>query len=178
MQCQYITSHGQCRKDALDGLKWCEAHLPASVKNNKSTSLGQYQIACKLLGDAPERHAATNAELKSLRGEIALMRAMLERRLNMIESDAELVAAMPTLKDFALAVEKLASSCHNMDVKLGNLLDKQALMSLAQEIIQIITRRTSPLRASQGDVIIDETIEAIGQDIVEAIAKQENKNAR
>jgi len=170
MQCEYVTTRGQCVKSAISGSKFCQDHSAKSA----ATMINQYRIACKLLGDAPERHANAD-ELKSLRGEIAILRSALERRLNIIESDAELIAAMPTLKDFALALDKLATSCHNMDVKLGNLLDKQALMSLAQRMIKIIEEAMRPFadrKASNEE--IDEAVEAVGQAIVEAIAEQEN----
>jgi len=137
--------------------------------------IDQYRITCKLLGDSPQRHSQAD-EIKSIRGEIALLKSLLETRLNMIRSDAELVAAMPTLKDYALAVEKLATACHNMDVKLGNLLNKQTLMSLAQDIIQILDTAIRPLAGTTPtQETIDQTIEEIGQKIVEAIATKENQ---
>lgn len=171
MRCEYMTTRGQCRKDAISPSRFCEDHGVTST----ATMINQYRIACKLLGDAPERHAQSD-QLKSLRGEIAILRSALERRLNTIETDAELIAAMPTLKDFALALDKLATSCHNMDVKLGNLIDKQALMNLAQKIIQIIERNIRIFEAHPPtSEQIDEAIEEIGQQIVRAIAEQENQ---
>jgi hypothetical protein len=90
----------------------------------------------------------------------------------MIQSDAELVAAMPALKDSFLAVEKLIASCHQMDIKLANLLDKQALISLAQDIIRIIDQHMRNI--ARDDVDVNAAIEAVGQEIVTAIAKREN----
>lgn len=171
MQCEYMTTRGQCANDAISGSRFCPDHSRTST----ATMINQYRIACKLLGDAPQRHAQAD-QIKSLVGEIAILRSALERRLNTIESDAELIAAMPTLKDFALALDKLATSCHNMDVKLGNLLDKQALMSLAQDIIHIIERGIRPFASSTPtNEEIDEAIESIGREIVQAIATKENK---
>ncbi len=63
-----------------------------------------------------------------------------------------------------------------MDVKLGNLVNKQALMALAQTLIGIIEKSfrkfvgTTPTNEQ-----IDEAVEAIGQEIVTAIAKQKKK---
>jgi hypothetical protein len=172
MQCEYITPGGQCSNDAIDGMRFCVRH---GGQKSSQIMIDQYRISSKLLGDAPARHAAAD-EIKSLRGEIALVKSLLEARLNMIENQAELVAAMPQLKDFALAVEKLATACHNMDVKLGTLLDKQALMSLAQDIIQIIDRAIRPLVGKTPSTEqIDEVVEAVGTGIVEAIATKENQ---
>jgi hypothetical protein len=128
-----------------------------------------------VLGDSPERHAA-DAEMKSVKGEIAIVRSLLESRLNMIENNAELVAAMPLLKDYALAVEKLASSCHAMDVKLSNLLSKNVLLSLAQDMIGIIDTHIRELVDTKPSTKeIDVIIESIGREIVEAIAAKENE---
>ena len=171
MRCDYMTTRGQCANDAIAPSRICAEHSTVSA----ATMINQYRIACKLLGDAPSRHAASD-HIKSLVGEIAIMRAALERRINTIETDAELIAAMPTIKDFAVALDKLATSCHAMDVKLGNLLDKQALMSLAQEIIHIIERNLRRFAdRTPTNEQIDEVVELIGREIVQAIAQKENK---
>jgi hypothetical protein len=137
--------------------------------------IDQYRISKTVLGDTPERHARIDA-LKSLRGEVALLKSMLELRVNICESDAELVASMPGIKDYAIAIEKLASAMHSMDVKLGNLLSKSALMSLAQEIISIIDSNLRPLvDDTPTSMDIDLVTEKIGSEIVQAIASMENK---
>lgn len=170
MRCKYMTTRGQCKNEAEDN-----GFCPKHSKKSTATMINQYRIACKLLGDSPKRHSQAD-DIKSLRGEIAILRSALEHRLNTIETDAELVAAMPTLKDFALALDKLATSCHTMDVKLGNLIDKQALMSLAQDIIQIIDTNIRPFATNPPTTEqVDETVETIGQQIVQAIATKENK---
>ena len=169
-QCERVTSTGQCSREAIPPSRFCEQHSATSTQ----TLINQYRIASRVLGDAPERHAQSD-QLKSLKGEIVILRSLLESRLNLIENDAELIAAMPIIKDFATSIEKVVASCHNMDVKLANLLDKQALMTLAQEIIVIIEERLRPLANTTPDTeSIDEVIEAIGQAIVLAIAKKEN----
>jgi hypothetical protein len=65
-----------------------------------------------------------------------------------------------------------------MDVKVGNLLSKQSLLTLAREFIQIIEDSIRPLAdTSPTQTDIDETVEAIGQKLVTAIAAQENQDA-
>lgn len=170
MQCEYVNSVGQCAHEAIAPGRFCEKHSAQSA----NTIINQYRIACSVLGDSPERHAS-DAEMKSVKGEIAIVRSLLESRLNMIQNDAELVSAMPLLKDYALAVEKLASSCHAMDVKLSNLLSKNVLLSLAQDMIGIIDSHIRELVDTQpSSKEIDQIIESIGREIVEAIAEKEN----
>ena len=167
MQCEYITHKGQCTKEAVSNSRFCPDHSAHS----KEAMINQYRVACKLLGDAPQRHSQSDA-LKSLKGEIVLLRSLIESRLNMVQSEPELVAAMPALKDSFLAVEKLVASCHQMDTKLANLLDKQALISLAQDIIQIMDHHMRNI--ARDDINVDAVIETVGQEIITAIASKEN----
>lgn len=163
-RCQFVTQTGQCAREAVEGRDRCEVH-GGRVKD----ALRNYLITCKYLGDSPSRHFATD-ELKSLREEIALTRGMIETRLNMIQSEAEFVAAMPVFASFMTTIEKLVSSCHNMEVKLGTLLNKAALLSVAQKIVDIIA--TNLEGVPNRNAIVD----TISDTIVEEILKAENKS--
>jgi len=169
-QCEYLGSFGQCSKGAVAGDRFCEEHTARTAQ----WKAGVYLIANRYLGETAERHAGSD-KIKSLIGEIAILRAMLERRLNSIENDAEFMSMGPGIKDMALAIDKLVNSWHTMDVKLGNLLNKQALMQLAQDFIGIIEENVRPLADKQVTTAdVDNTIEAIADAIVAAIAQQEN----
>jgi hypothetical protein len=170
-QCEYISSFGQCKKDAVNESHYCAEH--SHSPKVKATTIGQYHLACKMLGDAPYRHADTN-HLKSLVGEIAVLKSLFEKRVNMIDSEVELQVSIPTLKDLAERIEKLVSSAHAMDVKLGNLLSKGALIALSQEIISAIEKNIRPFADKLGTETIDIAIEKIGESIINAIASQEN----
>ena len=168
-QCEYITSYGQCKQDAIEGSRFCVEHS----RNGSATVIGQYHIACAMLGDTASRHAETK-NLKSLVGEIAILKSLFEKRVNMIDSEVELVVATPALKDLTASIEKLISSAHTMDVKLGNLLSKGALIALSQEIIKAIELHIRPFADKLGTENVDIAIEKIGESIIKAIASQEN----
>lgn len=161
--CDWVTQTGQCQRPSLPDSRYCERHTPKSGQ----LRLNQYMLNKKLLGDSPQRHAAAD-EVKSLKTEIALLRALVERRLNMIETDAELAHALPQLKDTFLAVEKLVTSCHSMETKLGELLNKSALLSLAQKIVHVIDLNLDGIPDR------DEIVEKIGNEIAACIAEQTN----
>lgn len=163
--CEYITSTGPCNKKALPNNRFCERH---THKDQDTVKLGQYLVSKKLFGEAPLRHLEAD-EIKSLKTEISLLRSMIERRWNMLENEVEFVAAFPTMKDSFLAVEKLVSSCHQMEVKLDQLISKQALLSLAQKIVGVI-QENLPTDLEERDLIV----ETIGTQIVEAIQEQGN----
>lgn len=168
-QCEYITSFGQCKQKALPGSRFCTDHSSKGA----ATVIGQYHLACKILDDAPSRHA-DSSNLKSLVGEIAVLKSLFEKRVNMIENEAELVVSIPTLKDLAEKIDKLVTSAHAMDVKLGNLLSKGALVALSHDIIKAIEVNIRPFADKLGTENVDIAIEKIGDSIIKAIASQEN----
>jgi hypothetical protein len=164
-QCEYITQAGQCKHSPIENSRFCERH---SAKDSDVINLGQYLVSKRLFGDAPTRHLEAD-EIKSLKTEIALLRSMIERRWNMLENDIEFVAAFPTMKDSFLAVEKLVSSCQQMEVKLDLMISKQGLLSLAQRIVGVIQENLPETLESR-----DEVIERIGCQIADAIQEQGN----
>lgn len=166
-QCSYISGTGQCGHPAQPGSPFCENH---SRKDQDELKLGQYLISKKLFGDAPIRHLDAD-EIKSIQTEIALLRSMVERRWNMLENDVEFVAAFPTMKDSFLAIEKLVTSCRTMEEKLDQLVNKQALLSLAQKIVGVI-QGNLPKDLENRDIIVEE----IGTQIAEAIQAQGKHN--
>jgi len=164
-QCEYITAAGQCTRPQVAGDRFCETHTRS---DQDTVKLGQYLVSKKLFGDAPLRHLEAD-EIKSLKTEISLLRSMIERRWNMLENDVEFVAAFPTMKDSFIAVEKLVTSCHQMEVKLDELISKQALLSLAQKIVGVI-QDNLPADLPERDSVV----ELIGTQIATAIQEQGN----
>lgn len=162
-RCQAVTPYGQCTREAVEGHDKCQVH-----GGNTKAALKAYLITCKYLGDSPDRHIGAD-ELKSLREEIALTRAMIEKRLNMVQSEAEFIASMPIFQGFMNTIEKLVTSCHNMEVKLGTLIGKAALLTLAQQIVEIIAINTQDIPNR------DEIVEKISDEIVTLILKAENQ---
>lgn len=172
-QCEHIGPQGQCEDIAVTGGRHCIEH----AHDGTQRVIQQYLITNKLIGESAERHAKQD-HLKSLVGEISLLRSLFEKRINMSETDADLVAATPALKDLAGQIEKLVISTHTMDVKLGNLLGKGALVSLAQDLIGIIDTHIRPFADGENPPTsqeVDEAIERIGMEIVESIASKENQ---
>jgi hypothetical protein len=162
-RCQVVTPYGQCTREAVEGKDRCQVH-----GGSAKAALKAYLITCKYLGDSPDRHIGAD-ELKSLREEIALTRAMVEKRLNMVQSEAEFIASMPVFQGFMNTIEKLVTSCHAMEVKLGTLIGKAALMTLAQQIVETIASNLQDIPGR------DEIVEKISDEIVTLILKAENQ---
>jgi len=171
VRCDYILPSGQCRNEAVPPSRFCHKHSATSAKS----LLNQYRITNHLLGESLERHAAAD-QIKDLRAEMAIVRALVERRLNTIENDAEAVAAIPTVERAVLAVQKLAETIHKMDMALGNVLNKQTLVAIAHDIIAIIADGFDSIVGEEVTrELADTTIESVGRQIVELIASKENE---
>lgn len=77
-------------------------------------------------------------DLKSLTEEIALARTLLERRLNGIKDDAELIASTAQITNMLLTIEKLVSSCHRIEQSLGVLIGREKVVELAKAVAEIL----------------------------------------
>jgi len=164
-RCQGTTSRGQCRREAVEGKSYCPYHLKDKDIEDKM-ALRTYILTDPAISGSAGRHSQVE-ELKSLREEIALARAMIERRLNLIESNADFLNACGTVNTYLLTLERLITSCHRLEVNLGNLLSKAAILDLAKEIVGILM---SELEHVDG---FEEIVDRISERIIAAIAEQE-----
>lgn len=162
-RCQHVNSLGQCFREAIEGGTKCAEHT-----RSQAQKLRAYLITTQCLGDSPDRHVASD-EIKSLREEIALARSMVEKRLNMVQNEAEFLSAMPAVQSALNTIEKLVTSCHNMEVKLGNLLNKSALLGIGQQIVEIISSELENVPGRDG------IVDRIADRIVQVISEAENE---
>lgn len=127
MKCQY---HLGCDKDAIDGCTLCEIH-----KSRKQAKLEVYgtRWAAKIQSKVDVSRVA------NLREEVAIVRMMLEARLNLIKSEEELVIHSQALGDLTLKIEKLVASCHKFDKETQTLLAKEDLMRMIEQVIAVVS---------------------------------------
>lgn len=161
-RCQWVLPTGQCQREAISGSNFCKQHTSGS-----DDTLRYYHITNHLISDSKLRHSAVE-EIKDLREEIALARALIETRLNLAKDENELIASMGVLHQYLATVEKLVSACHRMDTNLGNLLTKTSLLNLAQEIVVIISDELVDIPDREG--IIDK----ISHRIIATIGNKDN----
>lgn len=152
MRCIYTYPHkGQCPIDAMEGLEYCAIHCKGDPERPQKS---QYNIAKyryrKRYGDFFE-----SDELRSLHDEVALARMALEERLNLVQNDAEFIAASSQLNTMFLTVERLVGTCHKLETSLGALLSKPALLHIVQQIIDIL------LEEIKDEVLVDKISDRI-----------------
>jgi hypothetical protein len=135
-RCQGMTGRGQCPLEAMPGSKNCPAHgSGAALAAEKRENIRNYRLT--KFQDQVERHADSD-NIKGLREEIGILRFMLEERLNQCKDNFDLIVQSAQISDLVLKIDKLVCSCHKLEGSMGNLLDKQALITFSGVIIRII----------------------------------------
>jgi len=159
-RCQAVHSHGQCRNVAVEGSTFCAAHGGnKAVQDAEREALKNYKIS-KFQARIEEKKATP--DLKNLRDEIALLRMLIEERLNICMSGTDLVLHSSAISDLIMKVEKVVSSCHKLEKNMGMVVDKQAILNFAGRVVQIITLELD----DQPD-----KVDEIGNRILEEIGK-------
>lgn len=133
MQCEHTTDAGQCNNDTLDGSKFCAKHC----RNPQMVAKRQYMLN---KSKYRERYSdfADSSDLRTLRDEIAILRMVMEERLNMVTNDAEMLASCGQIASLAVTIERLVKSCNNLETRLGTLLSKPTLLAVASDMVQIL----------------------------------------
>lgn len=131
-----IATKGQCLNLAHPGSQYCIAHggnkaAQAAAKQ----SLHNYRLN---VWNQRVTEFAENDHIKSLRGEIGILRLLMEERLNQCKSSLDLMIHSQPLSDLVMKLDKLVNSCHNLENKLSMTLDKAAVLQLASVILEII----------------------------------------
>jgi hypothetical protein len=134
-RCQGQHQHGQCRNVAVQGHERCPLHIGRALQNEnkqkvRNYNLAAYQARLDELVEAPQ--------IMSLREEIAILRMMLERRLNGCKTEVELMGSANAVGDLIAKIEKVLTSCHRVEASTGLLLDKPTALAMGNRIIEVI----------------------------------------
>lgn len=141
-RCQGKCATGQCPNKGIvlpSGVRgsFCAVHGGAStVSAEQKQSYRNYQLT--KFKARQERHA-TSPQIKNLRDEVGILRMMMEERLNKCRDDADLILQSGAISDLALKIEKVVGSCHKLEGSMNQLLDKQAILQFASEMISVIS---------------------------------------
>jgi len=132
MRCRHLSKSGnQCKDEALEGSSYCIRH------SSPRATLHSYILSHLPLSESSARHASS--EISSLRDEIAITRALLEERLNLISNPSELLAACGQVNALLLTIERLVQTSVKTEEKLGELLSKTAVVELATDMVTILS---------------------------------------
>jgi hypothetical protein len=136
MRCQANTSRGQCRNEATTKGGMCLCHggnkTVEKIERNNIRNYNLLKFQAEL-----DRHA-DSPRLKTLNDEVAILRMMLEKQLNACTDATDLILKSHLISDLVVKIEKLVKSCHNLESSLGGLMDKQAILTFAAGVVEII----------------------------------------
>lgn len=137
-RCEGLTHQGnQCQYKRVPGRKVCECHGGVtSIKAQERKGLYNFRVS---QFKARISDFATNPALKSLREEIGVLRMLLETAVNRCSDEHELLLASSSINQMVLNIERLVASCHKLEINLGQLLDRNKAVQLAEELVTIIT---------------------------------------
>lgn len=162
-RCQAVTGQGQCTVKATDGSTFCECHggnRAVEEKNRKNKSayrLTKYQARLDIKRNF--------SGLKSLSDEIGILRIIMEETIERCDTNVTLALAAPQIADLAVKIEKLVTSCDKLDRKMGQYLDKSAIIQLGIEIVAIIS----------DEVADPEVVDAIADRMADAFERSANQ---
>lgn len=137
-RCQSNAGGGdQCWNEALPESQYCHRH------DHGRDLAERKHVRGYLLAQADDRtRLATVSDhlepVKALRDSIALLTIMIEKRWNLVKDDGDLLQACGPLNTMLQNMERLVTSCHKIEQNLGLLLARQAIMSLAKQMVEVI----------------------------------------
>jgi len=157
-RCQGQAPDGQCRNRAEPEDKYCRLHGSgqhlAEAKDKRSFLLAKAEDKARLASVSDELEP-----VKELRDSIALQHMLIEKRYNLIQSDADLLASCGPLNQMLQTMERLVTSCHRIETNLGELLARHAVIALAKDMVQIVVDELEGLPGYEG--IVDRITERL-----------------
>jgi len=106
--------------------------------------------------------------VKQLRDSISLLTMMIERRWNAVKDDTELLQACGPLNQMLQNMDRLVNSCHKIEQNLGQLLAKQAILTLAKRMVEVMVEEL------EGIDDYEEIIDRITSRLVDTISGADN----
>ena len=165
-RCQGKAPDGQCRNLSVTGSEYCEVHGGRDMTeahNKRGFLLAKAEDMTRLAGLSQELEP-----VKELHDAIALQHMLIEKRWNLIKSDADLLMGCAPLNQLIQTMEKLVNSCHKIETNLGELLARQAVLSLAKEMVSIVVDEL------EGVENYEEIIDRITTRLINTIRRADN----
>ena len=125
---------GQCWNTKVPGSNFCLSCK--GVDNGPELRLNNYRLS-KAKWQQELIHQANSSGIKSLRDEIAILRVIMQERLNTLENENDLILQSGAISDLVGKIERIVVSCHKLEGSMGQLVDKSALLQFAGEVVGI-----------------------------------------
>lgn len=136
-KCFRSSKSGSCPNEAAEGSLFCQKHA------NENDQIKGYILQDEEILKQFEHHAKGN--LFSLRQEVTLLRAMINDRLNMANTPSERQLAYREVGNWIGTLDKLTNSLNRLEKETSEVLTRETLMKLAQQMVQVISEEVKTL---------------------------------
>jgi hypothetical protein len=137
-RCQGIVGGNyQCIYVSVPGSNYCIAHSANTSGRAAEARKAEWNYNLHKYR-ARIQQFAENPRVKSLREEVGVLRLLLETVLNKCEDETALMIYTSKISELVLKIEKVVASCHNLEAKTGQVLDKTAVINLCEAVVQVI----------------------------------------
>ena len=131
---------GQCKFIAVEGFKYCPKHAGPGPMLAEKRKVHQYMLE---LWQTRVDEFAEGEDVKTLRGEIGIMRMMVESIISRCTNAADLHLYSGKIAQLVGQIQTLVVSTDKLETRLGMILDKAGALALGAQIVEIIVSEIS-----------------------------------
>lgn len=134
-RCTGITGKGQCIFKRYPGTVFCIMHGKGAIDAEEKKKARVYQLT--RFQAQFERHQ-DHDEIKTLQGEIALVRMALEMILNKCQDVDDIYMNINRINELVRTIEKLVMSCHKLELSSNTLIGKEKIFTIGDFILGLV----------------------------------------
>ncbi len=109
-----------------------------------------------------------SADLRTLKQDVALLRTVLEQRLNFARNEAEKIAAIQSVAPMFGTLDKLVGSLDKLERRSGEVLEKDAVQKLVLDIVNVLAFELDGVPGRDG------IVDRVARRMADVIAKARN----
>lgn len=169
-RCQAHFSKGfQCHARRAPNSEFCIRHqgggLVQQKRQMKLYHLAKYQ--------ARFEEQINHPSLKTLNQEVGILRMTLENIVNQCQDDKTLLLFSKQISDMVSKIRDVVLSCHRLEMATGQMLDKNQVITLGEQIVSIIASHVE--NPEIVEVIAEEIALAVENTAFVSFKEHENK---
>lgn len=153
-RCQTITPKGQCTNYSQPGDTRCSMHNRSNAAHARKKRIKDLYVNA-FSNDINDFHDAGSTDLKA---EISIMRTLMQKMLAQCATNSDLIANMGPITMFATKIADIASVIDRIAMNSGNLLDADAIASLATDIVNVLAHHISDTTLLEAIAVDIETL--------------------
>lgn len=158
MKCNKITSRGQCRRKVTKGSHYCSLHAKSE------DMITAYKLSDASLNEDVRHHA--RASLADLSQQVVLMRAIVQRRLNLAgDNEAEQINAMNFASTQLASIVKATETMVKLARESGELMSRVEVEEFVDGVVTIVSEELQ--KVSADETVVDAIAERIQEELSE-----------